>query len=101
MGEVYRAEDLQAPADAKDRLVAVKRILRSRSGAVIDTRADDKAIQRFDREVRIMRKLKHPNLPRAIAGGVDDDGLPFLAMELFDGATLSELAAESPQLPIG
>ncbi|MGN9893385.1 protein kinase domain-containing protein [Micromonospora sp. L31] len=100
MGEVHRAEDLQAAEDSKDRVVAVKRILRSRSGAIIDTTADGKAVQRFDREMRIMRKLSHPNLPRSIAGGVDDSGAPYIAMEYLDGETLRDLVAEYAQLPI-
>ncbi|MEV4094781.1 protein kinase domain-containing protein [Streptosporangium saharense] len=100
MGEVHRAEDFQAAEDAKNRVVAVKLILRSRSGTVIDSHADAKAVQRFEREVRIMRKLDHPNLPHTIAGGVDDTGLPYLAMELFDGEALRDLVTEHPQLPI-
>ncbi|WP_433362340.1 protein kinase domain-containing protein [Streptosporangium sp. CA-115845] len=99
MGEVHRAEDLQA-ADAENRVVAVKLILRSRSGAIIDSRADAKAVQRFDREVRIMRKLDHANLPHIVDGGVDDTGLPYLAMEFLDGETLRDLVNEHPQLPI-
>lgn len=103
MGEVHSAEDLQAPEGAADRKVAVKTILRRRSGDSIDTRTDTKAVDRFDREVRIMRKLTdHPNLPRIIDGGVDEsnDGLPYLAMELLDGHSLSDLIAEQPQLPV-
>ena len=102
MGEVHRAVDLQADGDDRDHEVAVKVILRSRTGAVIDSRADVKAIQRFEREVRIMRRLnEHPNLPRIIAGGLDEgDGLPFIAMELLKGHTLRVLAGEHAQLPV-
>ncbi|MFF3442543.1 protein kinase [Streptosporangium sp. NPDC002721] len=101
MGEVYRAEDLQADTEDRDRVVAVKLILRNRSGAIIDSRADDKAVQRFGREMRIMRRLDHRNLPRIIAGDVDATGLPYIAMELLDGETLKDLVSEHPQLPIG
>jgi ATP-dependent helicase YprA (DUF1998 family) len=100
MGEVHRAEDMQAAEDSPHRTVAVKLILRSRSGAIIDSRADDKAVQRFAREVHITRGLEHHNLPRTIAGGVDDAGLPYLAMEFLDGETLRDLVSEHPQLPI-
>ncbi|HVV12028.1 protein kinase domain-containing protein [Amycolatopsis sp.] len=99
MGEVYRAEDLHAAVDSADRVVAVKLILRTRSGALVDSLADDKAVQRFDREVRIMRKLAHPNLPRLIDGGGDKADLPYLAMEFLDGRTLRDLTGEHPQLP--
>src|SRR5690349_4567745 len=100
MGEVHRAEDMAAPEGSTDRIVALKLILRSRSGAVIDTSADNKARQRFEREVRIMRKLGHPNLPRIIAGAAGVDELPYIAMELLDGETLRDLVSEHPQLPI-
>ncbi len=102
MGEVHRAVDLQANGGDRDREVAVKVILRSRTGAVIDSRADVKAVQRFEREVRIMRRLnEHPNLPRIIAGGLDEgDGLPFIAMELLKGHTLRVLTGEHAQLPV-
>ncbi|MEV4467377.1 protein kinase [Micromonospora echinofusca] len=98
MGEVHRAEDMAAAEGSSDRIVALKLILRSRSGAVIDTSPDNKARQRFEREVRIMRKLNHPRLPRIIAGAVKK--LPYIAMELLDGETLRDLVSEHPQLPI-
>ncbi|WP_433688975.1 protein kinase domain-containing protein [Micromonospora carbonacea] len=100
MGEVHRAEDMAAAEGSADRIVALKLILRSRSGAVIDTCADSKARQRFEREVRIMRRLRHRHLPRIIAGAADGRGLPYIAMELLDGETLRDLVAECPQLPI-
>ncbi|ATO13239.1 DEAD/DEAH box helicase [Micromonospora sp. WMMA2032] len=100
MGEVHRAEDMQAPEGSPDRVVAVKLILRSRSGGIIDSTADSQAVQRFEREARIMRRLTHPNLPRSVAGGVDSSGLPYIAMEFLDGETLRDLVSEQPQLPI-
>lgn len=100
MGEVHRAEDLTAPEGAADREVAVKLILRNRTGASLGPDSATKTPQRFDREVRIMRKLAHPNLPRTIDGGVDSSGLPYLAMELLDGRSLRDLVSEHPQAPI-
>ena len=55
MGEVYRAEDLEAAEDSPSRTVAVKMILRTRSGAVAGSQTDGQ-VERFRREVRIMRK---------------------------------------------
>ncbi|SOE56773.1 protein of unknown function [Streptomyces sp. OV198] len=102
MGEVHRAEDLQAADGTPERKVAVKTILRRRTGTQIDTSADPKAAQRFAREVRIMRRLQHPNLTWLIAGGVAESNgnLPYLAMELLDGETLRDLIEEEPQLPV-
>ncbi|MGV9289336.1 protein kinase domain-containing protein [Streptomyces sp. NPDC003719] len=102
MGEVHRAEDLQAPEGTPERAVAVKTILRRRTGSQIDTGGDTKAVQRFSREVRITRRLRHPNLTRLVAGGIDDQagGLPYLAMEFLDGETLRDLIEEESQLPV-
>ncbi|MFD6414885.1 protein kinase [Streptomyces sp. NPDC060194] len=106
MGQVHSAVDLHASADAADQVVALKTILRSRTGGVIDTGQDRQAVERFRREVDIMRRLspRHPNLTRLVDGGVDDDaregGLPYLAMELLDGHPLTELIDEEPQLPL-
>ncbi|MCM2580140.1 serine/threonine-protein kinase, partial [Streptomyces meridianus] len=105
MGEVHRAEDLHASptASGQERHVAVKTVLRRRSGAPAGTDADAGAVERFAREVRIMRMLDdHPNLPRTIDGGVDgtNGGLPYLVMELLDGRPLSDLVAEENRLPL-
>ncbi|MFE3081915.1 protein kinase [Streptomyces albidoflavus] len=106
MGEVHRAEDLQAASDSPHREVAVKTVLRGRTGVAIDASGSGKEIDRFRREVRIMRMLSqgHPNLTRLIDGGVDESpggsGLPFLAMELIDGHPLADLIDEEPQLPV-
>ncbi|MFE2056667.1 protein kinase [Streptomyces sp. NPDC059446] len=102
MGEVHRAEDLQAAEGTPERIVAVKTILRRRTGIRIDTGADLKATERFAREVRIMRRLDDPNLTRIVAGGVagDQDGLPYLAMEFLSGETLRDLIEEERRLPI-
>ncbi|GGW68972.1 hypothetical protein GCM10010503_52710 [Streptomyces lucensis JCM 4490] len=43
MGEVHRAEDLRTPAEVSERAVAVKTILRRRTGARVDTGSDSKA----------------------------------------------------------
>ncbi|WP_425894276.1 protein kinase domain-containing protein [Micromonospora sp. DT4] len=100
MGEVHRAEDMDASEDSGDRIVALKLILRSRAGVVIDTSADSMTRLRFEREVRIMRMLRHPRLPRIIAGAARVDETPYIAMELLDGETLRDLVSEHPQLPV-
>ncbi|SCE17578.1 Helicase conserved C-terminal domain-containing protein [Streptomyces sp. DvalAA-14] len=106
MGEVHRAEDLQAAPDSPHRKVAVKTVLRGRTGVAVDTSGPGKEVARFRREVRIMRMLSqgHPNLTLLIDGGVDPapggSGLPYLVMELLDGHPLADLIDEEPQLPI-
>lgn len=106
MGEVHRAEDLEAAPDSPHRQVAVKTVLRGRTGIAVDTSGSGKEIDRFRREVRIMRMLSqgHPNLTLLIDGGVagapGGSGLPYLAMELLDGHPLADLIDEEPQLPV-
>ncbi|MBP0456856.1 protein kinase domain-containing protein [Streptomyces montanisoli] len=106
MGEVHRAEDLQAAPDSPHREVAVKTVLRGRTGVAVDASDSGKEVARFRREVRIMRMLSqgHPNLTLLIDGGVDGtsggSGLPYLAMELLDGHPLADLIDEEPQLPV-
>jgi len=106
MGEVHRAVDLDASEDSPDREVALKTILRSRTGLAIEASHESKDVERFRREVDIMRRLspRHPNLTRLVAGGVDavagGSGLPYLAMELLDGSPLADLIDEEPQLPV-
>ena len=99
MGEVYRALDLQAGEHDVDRIVAVKLVLNSRYGPLGAGTSTSKAAQRFAREVAIMRRLHHPNLPRTIDGGVDASGRPYLVMEYLNGRELSELIEGHPQLP--
>ncbi|MHC5902392.1 protein kinase domain-containing protein [Streptomyces sp. S6] len=103
MGEVHQAEDLRAPEGSPSRTVAVKTILRRRTGGRIDTGGDTKAVERFAREVNIMRQLDHhPNITRLVAGGIaaDCDDLPYLAMEHLDGESLRDLIEEESQLPV-
>ncbi|MEG9514638.1 protein kinase [Saccharopolyspora indica] len=99
MGEVHRAADLQAEPGSPDHTVALKRILRQRSGSPVDS--DEKLIHRFSREVGIMQRLghSHPNLTHIIDGGVDGD-FPYLAMEYLDGRTLRDLIEQHAQSPI-
>jgi eukaryotic-like serine/threonine-protein kinase len=43
---------------------------------------------RFEREIEIAAALKDPRLVRTLGGGETEDGRPFVAMELVDGARL-------------
>src|SRR5262245_34526207 len=47
------------------------------------------ALERFRREVRLTRKIQHPNVARMFDIGETDDGERFLTMELIDGEPLS------------
>jgi eukaryotic-like serine/threonine-protein kinase len=62
-------------------------------------RADAVAVQRFEREVRAMTELTHPNTVRVFDHGVTDDGLWYYTMELLEGADLATLVAREGPLP--
>lgn len=65
---------------------------------------DERFVEMFLEEARIIAALKHPNLIHVHELGVDADG-PFIAMELLDGESLAglcrRLAAEDELLDFG
>jgi Tol biopolymer transport system component/tRNA A-37 threonylcarbamoyl transferase component Bud32 len=84
MGEVYRARDTRLHRD-----VALK--------VLPDTnRLDAAALQRFEREARLLAALNHPNI--ATLHGIEPTGdAHALVMEFVDGLTLDDrLAGRSP-----
>ena len=74
MGAVYRA---RRDDGAYELEVAVKLV---RSGV-----SREFFLRRFRNERQILAQLDHPNIARLIDGGADDDGAPYLVMELVDG----------------
>ncbi|MDT4895213.1 MAG: eukaryotic-like serine/threonine-protein kinase [Acidobacteriota bacterium] len=49
---------------------------------------DKEAETSFRRERQILAKLSHPNIARLLDGGTTEEGMPFLAMEYVEGATI-------------
>lgn len=88
MGEVYRAHD-----PVIDRLVAIK-VLRPE---LVAGSGADQLLQRFRREARAAGRRFHPNIV-AIWDYGEDDGVPFLVMELVDGRSLDEIIKASGRL---
>jgi serine/threonine protein kinase len=54
---------------------------------------------RFNQEARAMARLNHPNIVR-IYGIAEHDGLPSLAMEYIEGATLSKILTDRGRIEI-
>jgi serine/threonine protein kinase len=77
MGEVYKAKDTRL-----DRTVAVKVL-----PAALAT--DPQFQERFDREVRAISQLDHPNICSVYDVG-EQDGTSFLVMQYLEGETLTE-----------
>jgi serine/threonine protein kinase len=88
MGEVYRAHD-----PAIDRLVAIK-VVRPE---LVAGSGGDQLLGRFRREARAAGRRFHPNIV-AIWDFGDDNGTPFLVMELVEGQSLDQLIKSSGPL---
>jgi serine/threonine-protein kinase len=50
--------------------------------------------RRFRRERRALAQLRHPGIARLIEGGVTDVGMPYIALELVDGAPITDFVRE-------
>ncbi len=87
MGAVYKAWHCEM-----ERIVAVK-VLPS-TGLL-----NDAARVRFDREIKAIGRLNHPNIVRAYDARKVQD-VPFLVMEYLDGLDLSNLVERYGPLPI-
>lgn len=87
MGTVYKAWHRNL-----HRLFAVKVIAAHRL-------ASEQARRRFQREVSLNGRLKHPHLVRAVSAGQADDQ-PFLVMELLEGQDVGRLARRWVRMPI-
>jgi predicted Ser/Thr protein kinase len=85
MGEVYRADDLSL-----GQAVALK--------FLPEHRTDEDTLDRFRNEVRIARRISHPNVCRVYDIGQAEDRV-FLSMEYIDGEDLSSLLRRIGRLP--
>lgn len=87
MGVVY-----QATQTSLARNVVIK-LMRA------DIASDPHAVQRFQREAKLVARLSHPHVVTVFDSGRTDDGMLFLAMEHLQGHTLKERLAEHGALP--
>jgi serine/threonine-protein kinase len=77
MGEVYRARYV-----GNDRIVAVKLL-------PDEVAKNPTLVARFDRELEILKQLRHPNIVHCF-GGLTESQRRFYAMEYIDGGTLAQ-----------
>jgi serine/threonine-protein kinase len=89
MGVVYAGLDV-----ALDRPVALKTMLP-------ELATDTEAIARFSREARAMGRLTSEHAVRVFELGELPDGVPYMTMELLDGADLDAILAQRGALPVG
>jgi uncharacterized RDD family membrane protein YckC len=89
MGTVYEAEDSR-----HGRKVALKII----APGYVDSAG---SVERFRQEGRLASSLSHPRCVFVLEADEDDDGRPFIAMELMTGDTLQDLVEKGGPLAIG
>ncbi|MBD3674169.1 MAG: protein kinase [Planctomycetaceae bacterium] len=85
MGVVYRARYVK-----NDRQVAVK--------LLPEEVTDEIVLGRFDRELEILRKLRHPNIVHSF-GGTTEGEHRFYAMEIVGGGSFDQLLKKRAPLP--
>ena len=86
MGIVYKAHDLEL-----DDVVALKML---RPSALVD----GEQLERLKSEIKLARKITHPNVLRTFDFG-EVDGQPFISMEYVRGLTLRYLLSETRRIP--
>ena len=59
------------------------------------------ALARFQREARLLVRLKSPHVARVFDVGSLDDDTPYIVMEHLDGSDLASIAASRGKLPVG
>jgi len=86
-GSVYKARDIQS----KDRLVAIKKV----SLLGLYPKAMIEATTSFQREVSVLSKLDHPNLPR-VYEHFQNPRYWYVVMDFIEGETLEEYQSKAP-----
>jgi serine/threonine-protein kinase len=86
MGVVYKARDLEL-----DDVVALKML---KPGLL----ADEEQLDRLKSEIRLARRITHPNVLRTFDFG-EVDGRPFISMEYVRGMTLRYLIKQAGRIP--
>jgi serine/threonine protein kinase len=86
MGAVYKARHTKL-----DKIVAIKVLPAERMKV-------ESAVARFEREMRAVGKLEHPNIVRAMDAN-EEGGMHYLVMEYVQGVDLAQLVKQCGPLP--
>jgi serine/threonine-protein kinase len=93
MGTVFKARDREL-----DEVVALKVLKPELAG-------DDVNVERMREELRLARRITHPNVLRTFDLGTVDldgvDGVPYITMEYVQGVTLARLLEHAGRLSLG
>jgi len=85
-GSVFKAQHL-----ILNKIVAIKLL-------PTEHQADDRVVQRFQREAQAASQLDHPNLVRVLEFGLNAGVTPYLVMDLVEGMSLSEMLSQKGRL---
>ena len=88
MGAVYAAEHVGLGAQVAIKLLSERFV------------SDPKSLMRFRREARAAAAVKHRNVVSVFDTGTDEDGVPFIVMELLEGESLAALLRRQRQLSL-
>jgi serine/threonine-protein kinase len=77
MGSVYEADHRELGAKVAVKLLAEANL------------TQHKSLTRFRREAKVMAAIRHENVVSVMDAGTDEEGIPFLVMELLDGESLA------------
>jgi len=80
-GSVFRAQQVRTGLP-----VALKLLHQTLAG-------DPEGVARFHREAKLAMRLSHPTVVKVMDAGFAEDGTPFIAFELLEGATLESTIA--------
>jgi non-specific serine/threonine protein kinase/serine/threonine-protein kinase len=78
MGVVYLAEEI-GPLGRRAALKRIKHGLDSQ-----------RVLERFEQERRVLARMDHPGIARALDAGAAEDGTPYFVMEYVDGAPITD-----------
>ncbi len=89
MATIYRGFDIES------RHQCALKVLKSKFSG------EERAVCQFFNEARVARRLEHPNIIRTYEYGRTAVGYLYIAMELLQGQTLSQLLREKSRLDVG
>lgn len=82
LGIVYRAKDIETLQS-----VAVKMLLENSEDI-------DYTQKLFEREIKVLKRVNHPNVVGVLDSGLTDTGRPYFVMDYVEGKSLSDLMEE-------
>ncbi|MEW6735482.1 MAG: serine/threonine-protein kinase [Acidobacteriota bacterium] len=93
IGVVYKANDLSTGQE-----VAIKFLVQEQTA---DEQMQQMRQRYFEREIAILRKIRHPSIIALLDSGFTRVGLPYFVMEYFHGRTLAEMIEAGGPLFVG